>query len=213
MNENYHVFSNGELQRKDNTLVVVDDDEEKTYVPIERVEAIYTHGQLDFNTRLANFLNQQGVEIHIFGWNGQYSGSLVPKRGQVSGATVVEQVAAYRHPAQRRTIAAEIARSSVVNMRRNLTYYKRTQGTDYSPQITTLKHITSEFDSTTSVNEILGKEAEARREYYDLYRNVDGFDFGARNYNPPTNELNALISYLNSILYANCTSAIRKTAP
>jgi CRISPR-associated protein Cas1 len=36
--------------------------------------------------------------------------------------------------------------------------------------------------------------------------------FGGRQYNPPNNEVNSLISFGNSLVYANCVSAIRATA-
>jgi CRISPR-associated protein Cas1 len=40
----------------------------------------------------------------------------------------------------------------------------------------------------------------------------DEFSMGTREYDPPPNEVNSLLSFGNSLVYANCVSAIRATA-
>jgi len=88
MDRNYHVFSDGRLERNDDTLRLVTEDDEKKYIPVENAEAFFLHGQIDFNTRLMSFLNDKTVALHVFGWEDYYSGSVMPKRGQTSGKTV-----------------------------------------------------------------------------------------------------------------------------
>ena len=114
MDRNYHVFSDGRLERSDDTLrLVPDDGSEKKYIPIENAEAFFLHGQIDFNTRLMSFLNDRTVALHVFGWEDYYSGSVMPKRGQTSGKTVVNQVRAYEDSEHRRQLAAAIVRGSI----------------------------------------------------------------------------------------------------
>lgn len=50
--------------------------------------------------------------------------------------------------------------------------------------------------------------------YYSCFSEIlrEPFSLDRREYNPPTNETNALISFLNSMVYTACVSAIRKTA-
>ena len=213
MDNNYHVFKNGELSRKNNTLLFTDDSGEKTHIPIEQAEAVYCHGQLEFNTRLAGLLNEKGVEIHIFGWNGEYSGSYVPRKQNTAGDTVVQQVKAYENNVHRRRIASSMVSASIKNMNENIKYYHNTKETDYSDEMKKVDTVLDRVHPSKDITELLGFEADSRSTYYNIYRNeIDVFDFDSRSYNPPSNEVNALISYLNSILYANCTSAIRKTA-
>jgi CRISPR-associated protein Cas1 len=52
MNDNYHVFSDGRIERQDDTVRVVTDDDEKKYLPVENAEAIFLHGQIEYNTQL-----------------------------------------------------------------------------------------------------------------------------------------------------------------
>jgi len=68
MDDNYHIFSDGRLERANDTLRLVTEDD-KNYIPVENAEAVFLHGQIDFNTRVVSFLNDEGVALHVFGWN------------------------------------------------------------------------------------------------------------------------------------------------
>jgi len=213
MDRNYHVFSDGRLERKDDTLRFVGEGGEKKFVPVENAEALFLHGQIDFNTRLVSFLNGHGVALHVFGWNDYYAGSVMPKRGQTSGKTLVEQVRAYDDPARRREIARAFVSGSIHNMRANVVYYDG-RGHEFGTTLRRLEDARGAVETTDDIEELLGVEATARRAYYATFDSIldEEFVFGGRQYNPPTNEVNSLISFGNSLVYANCVSAIRKTA-
>ncbi|QZA88396.1 type I-B CRISPR-associated endonuclease Cas1b [Salinarchaeum sp. IM2453] len=213
MNDNYHIFSDGRIERHNDTVRLVTEDDDKKYLPIENAEALYLHGQIDFNTRLVSFLNEHGIAMHVFGWNDYYSGSIMPERGQTSGQTVVNQVQAYNDATHRIKIAREIVAGSIHNMRSNVTYYNN-RGHEFSSIITDLDRCQDELADTTAVDEVMGVEASARRAYYQIFDKVlpNGFVFNGRAYNPPDNKVNSLISFGNSLVYANIVSAIRATA-
>lgn len=213
MNDNYHIFSDGRLERYNDTVRLVTEDDEKKYLPIENAEALFLHGQIDFNTRLVSFLNDHGVAMHVFGWNDYYAGSIMPERGQTSGQTVVSQVRAYENPTHRLKIAREIVAGSIHNMRSNVTYYDN-RGHDFSSAIEALDRRRDELPDTSAVDELMGVEAGARRAYYATFDDIlsDEFVFNGRKYNPPDNKVNSLISFGNSLVYAAIVSAIRATA-
>jgi CRISPR-associated protein Cas1 len=213
MNDNYHVFTDGRLERHNDTVRLVTEDDEKKYLPIENAEALFLHGQIDYNTRLISFLNEIGVAIHVFGWNDYYAGSIMPERGQTSGRTLVEQVRAYDDAARRRPLARQFIEGSIHNMRVNVKYYDG-RGHDFGDVINRLETQAESLADDMEINELTGVEATARREYYSIFDDVlpDGFVFGGRQYNPPDNEVNSLISFGNSLVYANIVSAIRATA-
>ena len=213
MNDNYHIFSDGRIERHNDTVRLVTGDDEKKYLPIENAEALFLHGQIDFNTRIISFLDDHGVAMHVFGWNDYYSGSIMPERGQTSGQTLVEQVRAYDDEAHRSKIAREIVDGSIHNMQANVTYYDNREY-DLGSNLDALDHRREEIQSVESVEEAMGVEASARRSYYAIFDQVlpDGFVFGGRTYNPPNNKVNSLISFGNSLVYANVVSAIRATA-
>jgi CRISPR-associated protein Cas1 len=213
MNDNYHIFSDGRLERHNDTVRLVEEDGKKNYLPIENAEALFLHGQIDFNTRLISFLNDQGVATHVFGWNDYYAGSVMPERGQTSGSTLVEQVRAYDSPDHRQLIARKFIEGSIHNMRSNVKYYD-SRGYDFNDVIGRLEAQSAALAPDLDTNELMGIEATARRAYYSIFDDVlpDGFVFGGRQYNPPNNEVNSLISFGNSLVYANIVSAIRATA-
>lgn len=185
----------------------------KKYIPIENAEALFLHGQIDFNTRLMSFLNRQGVAMHVFGWEDYYAGSVLPTRGQTSGRTVVKQVRAYDNAEHRRQLAAEIVTGSIHNMRTNVVYYDN-RDRDLGTEISELESAAARVDTTFPVNELMGIEATARKAYYSAFNEILPAEFRLekREYNPPPNEINSLISFGNSMVYANCVSAIRATA-
>jgi CRISPR-associated protein Cas1 len=213
MDRNYHIFSDGSVERKDDTVRLVTEDGDKKYIPVENAEAVFLHGQIDYNTRLMSFLNKQGVAMHVFGWEDYYAGSIMPKRGQTSGRTVVEQVRAYDDEQHRRQLAAEIVTGSIHNMRTNAVYYNG-RGQDLEQEIADLEKAADRVEDSLPVAELMGTEATARKAYYRMFNDILPAEFrlDGREYNPPPNEVNSLISFGNSLVYANCVSAIRATA-
>jgi len=213
MDRNYHVFSDGRLERHNDTIRLVTEDGEKNYVPVENAEAVYLHGQIDYNTRFVSFLDDHGVAAHVFGWNDYYAGSIMPKRGQTSGRTLVEQVRAYDDAERRVTLAKQFVAGSIHNMRANVTYYDN-RDYDFAAVVDKLDDATERLESASDVSEVMGVEASARRAYYAIFDDVlpDEFVFDGRRYNPPDNETNSLISFGNALVYSNVVSAIRATA-
>lgn len=210
---NHHVFADGDLRRDESTLRLDTLDGDTKRLQIENLDALYLHGQVTFNTRALGLLNEKGVPLHVFGWKDYYRGSYLPKRTQVSGNTVVEQVRAFDNPDRRLSIAQDIIAASIHNMRINLRYYDR-RGHDFREELAKLAEGKERVGETTTINELRGVEATARKVYYRGFDQIlrDPFELTRREYNPPSNEANALLSFLNAMTYTTCVSAIRKTA-
>lgn len=210
---NHHIFADGELSRNEGTLRIDTLDGDTEYLPVESVDSLYLHGQIDFNTRALGLLNDHNVPLHVFGWKDYYRGSYLPKRGQVSGNTVVDQVRAYDDLERRLPIGHDIIEASIHNMRGNLRYYDGRRG-DFSGAVDELEELKQSVSSTTDINELRSVEGNARKIYYRCFDRIlrDPFTLSKREYNPPTNEANAAISFLNSMVYTTSVSAIRKTA-
>jgi CRISPR-associated protein Cas1 len=212
---NHHIFADGDLKRNEGTLRIDTLDGETEYLPVESVDTLYLHGQITFNTRALGLLNEHGIPVHVFGWKDHYRGSYLPKRDHISGDTVVQQVRAYDDPARRLSIAEDFVAASIHNMRANVRYYddKRGDFTGALNRLEALKQRVRNGDSE-SIDELRGIEATARKAYYRCFDTIlrDPFELTRREYNPPTSEANALISFLNGMVYTSCVSAIRQTA-
>lgn len=210
---NHHIFADGKLSRNESTLRIDTLEGETKYLPVESVDSLYLHGQVSFNTRALGLLNDHGVPAHVFGWKDYYKGSFLPKRGQVSGNTVVEQVRAYDDVNRRMRICHRIIEASIHNMRGNLRYYTDRRG-DFSNVVDELASLKEQVSETETVNDLRALEGNARKHYYRCFDQIlrEPFELTKREYNPPSNEANALVSFLNGMVYTTCVSAIRKTA-
>ncbi len=99
MKQNYYIFNNGRLKRQENTIFFEKEDGSKAVIPIENTEALYAFGEIDFNTKLFNYLAQKGIPVHVFNYYGYYSGSYYPREYLNSGQLLVKQVNRfYRKP-------------------------------------------------------------------------------------------------------------------
>jgi CRISPR-associated protein Cas1 len=77
-----------------------------------------------------------------------------------------------------------------------------------------LATLKQDVSGTDSIDELRAVEGNARKRYYQCFDEIlrSPFELTKREYNPPSNEANALVSFLNSMVYTTCVSAIRKTA-
>lgn len=211
MEKNYYVFENGTLKRKDNTVYVVTENE-KTPLPVKKVGSIHLMGEIEFNTRFFDFLSQEEIPAHYYNWFDRYSGSYYPQEFLPSGRVLVNQVRHHDDRARRMQIAREIINATVDNMVENLRYYDR-KGKPVSATLDEITDLKQRIAQAETPDEIRGIEGRIRRAYYDSFSTVlrGDFFFGQRTKRPPGNEVNALISYGNSLLYATVLTELYKT--
>jgi CRISPR-associated protein Cas1 len=69
------------------------------------------------------------------------------------------------------------------------------------------------IEAQTNVSELMGIEGKMRERYYEGWQSIiiGDWAFERRVRRPPDNEVNALISFGNSMLYTVCTSEIYRT--
>ena len=211
MKKNYYIFDNGELKRKDNTIYLVTEEESKA-IPVKNVGGIHIFGEVSFNTRFFDFLGQEQIPAHYYDWHDRYEGSYYPQEFLKSGNTLVKQSIAYKDRRHRRKIAKEIVIGASNNMISNLQYYRR-KGKDVDDVIDSIKSYQESLSDNMPVEDLMGVEGKIRKQYYDSFDIIlrDGFVFNKREKRPPSNEINALISFGNSLLYSTTLNEIYRT--
>lgn len=199
MSKPYYIFSSGRLSRKENTIYVEVEDNIKKSIPIEDVESLHIFGEVDLNTKFLNFLSQQNIPIHFYNYYGFYSGSFMPREKNISGNLTVKQVEFYIDQIKRQYIAISFIEGAIFHMQRNLREY---EGTEKFVEV--LKTELSNAYNTKSIPELMGCEGRARDAYYQAFNVIlkNNFSFVKREKRPPTNPINALISFGNSIIYS-----------
>jgi len=204
----YYIFSNGRLKRKENTIRIETQNGKKD-IPVEEVAAIYVFGEMDLNSKLLNFLSQHEIPLHIYNYYGFYAGSYLPRERNVSGELLVRQVKHYLDKEKRFYLAFTFVEGAIFHILRNLRSYHDTEGFK--------RKIEQELNKACEVkklNELMGCEGRARSVYYQAFSNMlkpEEFVMEKREKRPPTNPVNALISFGNSLIYTTVLSEIYKT--
>lgn len=216
MKKSYYLFNPGRLSRKDNTLRFVPVDEDgnegpSKYLPVVGVDNLYCFGSLDANSALYNFLGKNGISVHFFDYYEHYTGSFMPKDYLLSGKVIIEQSKAYTSKKRRMEIAQKIVEGAAANILRNLKYYQ-SRGKDLSAYIMQIEEYDEKRQSATGVDELMGWEGNIRQVYYNAFEEIiSGFEMGNRTKQPPSNEINALISFVNMMCYTLCLDQIYHT--
>ena len=210
--ENYYLFANGELKRKDNNISIITEDKGTKDLKIEVMNDIYLFGEISTNTKCINYLGQMKVPVHFFNYYGFYTGSFYPKETNVSGNLLIKQVEYYTDNEKRSEIAKEFIESAAFNIYRNLRYYNG-RGKDLENVMGQIKGLQKELSKAENVNEIMGIEGNIRKVYYSAWKEIinQEIDFEKRVKRPPDNMINTLISFVNSLIYITCLSEIYKT--
>ncbi|MGD8779668.1 MAG: type I-B CRISPR-associated endonuclease Cas1b [Ignavibacteria bacterium] len=181
-------------------------------LPVEDIEAIYCFSELRFNTKFLNFLASKEITLHLFNYYGYYTGSFYPREPFVSGKLLVNQVNKYLEENERIIIARKFVDGSAQNIKKNLQYYNA-RDKDMSPFLPKIDELIKKINGADDVQELMGIEGNIRSTYYITWHLIidEEIKFNKREKHPPTNPVNALISFGNSLVYTSVLSEIYKT--
>lgn len=216
MKKSYYLFNPGRMSRKENTLKFTPVDEEgregtPKYIPVEGVNDLYCFGALDANSALYNFLGKHQVSVHFFDYYEHYTGSFCPKEYLLSGRVLIQQTAHYTDPARRGVLARKFVEGAAFNMVKNLKYYGN-RGRNTAEQIEKIEFLAGTLPAYFQIEEIMGIEGNIRMAYYQAFDSIiNDFEMGNRTKQPPSNEVNALISFMNMLCYTVCLDMIYHT--
>jgi CRISP-associated protein Cas1 len=217
MKKSYYLFNPGRLSRRDNTLKFTPVDEhgvegESRYIPVESVDNLYCFGSLDTNSAMYNFMGQQGIAVHFFDFYEHYTGSFWPKEGLLAGKVHVEQSRAYLSKEKRMHLACAFVDGSSFNLLKNLKYYNNRGKQEVSDAIEHVESLRANLRDAKNVPELMGLEGNIRQQYYSAWEWIlEGWEMGNRVKRPPSNEVNALISFGNTMCYTLAMDAIYHT--
>ncbi len=214
MKKAYYLFNPGRMSRKDQTLCFEPVNEKndpkvkRRYLPVTGVSALYIFGSVDANSALYNFLGQKHIPVHFFDYYKHYTGSYNPREYLLAGQLLVAQTDAYRSKKHRQQLACALVEGATFNILKNLRYYGN-RGKSVSGQIAQIEQLRTTLAAAKNIGELMGLEGNCRQVYYTAYEEiVEGYAWEGRRKRPPKNELNALVSFGNSMCYTLCLDAI-----
>ncbi len=206
LKSNFHIVSDGKIERKENTIYFTNE-LVKRAIPIDNIQQISCHGSVSVTSQALHILAKKGVVLHFFNYFNFYDGSFYPRETLLSGNLLVKQVEHYLDNEKRMDIAKLFISGAIDNMRRTIAEYK------ISGKNEELLGYKTEITTTSNITELLNVEARARIAYYDCFDTILSGDlkYDKRTRNPPKNEINALISFGNSLLYSSILCEIYNT--
>ncbi len=216
MKKTYYLFNPGRMSRKDNTLKFTPVDEDGSegmpkYIPVETVDNLYCFGSLDANSALYNFLGKEKVSVHFFDYYEHYTGSFMPKEYLLAGRMQIAQTLTYTQSKKRLDLARKFVEGGAFNMLRNLKYYHNREK-DTLVQMQRIENIMELLPAASDIETLMGLEGNIRISYYEAFANIiNDFEMGNRIKRPPSNEVNAMISFVNSMCYTLCLDMIYHT--
>ncbi len=208
----YYIFKSGRIKRKDNSIMFVyqEDGQSKTVpIPVNDIDGLYLFGEVDLNTKLLNFFSQNNIMIHFFNYYGYYTGSFYPREFLNSGDIIVRQVTHYTRKKKRLEIARQFVLGAVYSTVQNLLPHRH----KVDEELDKIRSYINEIESQKSISALMGIEGNIKDVYYQTFPKIisQEIDFKKRVKHPPDNMMNALISFINSLIYTEVLREIYKT--
>lgn len=213
INSEYHILKDGVLNKHDYALLF-ENDKEKQHIPVETLDLINIYSDVTIGNSALRLLINNNIKVRIIDKYGNSIGTFIPEGYEKDSKTLLKQVEEYVNKIQRVEMARKLELSGLHNMRANLRYYHKKSGKlDFY-----LQHINAQIEeikNATTVEDLMLIEARARQNYYQSFNDIiqnNDFAFSKRSKRPPKDEINALISFGNTMLYNKILQLIWNTS-
>ena len=205
------------LARERETVKVRMQKQTKLKIPIHTLSGIVCFGRVSVSPGLMELCGGRKVSLSFLSERGRFISRV---HGRVSGNVLLRRQQ-YRW-ADNLDVSADLARSMVLAKINNQRAVLQRGARDHSgsPGATLLNSAADRLTQTISalrqprlLDEVRGCEGDSAREYFSVFDHLivhqkDGFRFEDRNRRPPLDPVNALLSFLYTILTHDVTSAL-----
>ena len=180
-------------------------------VPCGQVSRIVAFGSVAISSGLRSWAMYNGVDIVLASRRGSYLGIMQGTKTETHSARLIAQVEINDTPRQLEIscaiIRAKIHKQIVVLQR----FSKRESEEKVSNAITNMRKFMTMLDDTASIDEAMGLEGAAAKEYFAAYGSLlpDELAFTTRSRQPPLDLANASLSFLYTVLLGECVTALR----
>lgn len=200
------------LHKERETLVVEQERKRVAQLPVHSIGHIFCFGNVLVSPFLMGFCGENNVNLAFFTENGRYLGRL---QGRQSGNVLLRR-AQYRLseqnplPIARNIIAAKIQASKRVLQRQIRNYGENVAIQNVIEYLNTSIKLLLRAEN---LDEVRGIEGDAAARYFGVFnlliRENTGFQFDGRNRRPPRDGVNALLSFLYSLLGKDISGALQ----
>ncbi len=217
LNALYVTTQGAYLARDGETVAVRVEQETKLRVPIHTLSSIVCFGKVSCSPFLMGLCGESGVALSFLTEHGQF---LARVQGAVSGNVMLrrEQYRWADRPERAAAVARSVTLAKIANCRtvvlRALRERAEGDGTEeLGHAARRLGRLLETVAGTAGPEEIRGHEGDAARVYFGVFGRLIGvadeeFYFRGRNRRPPLDNMNALLSFVYTLLTHDVTGAL-----
>lgn len=213
-----YVMTQGAYLTLDHETVKVEvEGKTQLQVPLHHLGAIFTMGNVMMSPFLMHQCTENGKAVVFLGMNGQFLARVV---GKTTGNVLLRQAQyeAVRDAEKAASIARHIVAAKLQNSRQILLRGAReTENTEIESGLRhaaeALSHAIHELKKSSTIDETRGMEGISANAYFHVFdtmvkENRETFIMKSRNRRPPRDPMNALLSFLYTLLLNDCVSAL-----
>ena len=203
------------LAKEGETIVVKIDRKVKLRLPIHGIGEIVCFGAVNISPYLMAFCAQRDVTISYLNEHGSF---LARIQGPVSGNILLRKEQFRRSDDKERSavIAKNILTAKIINARAVLARYLRDHQPDNQPVNSAVQHLKTKLAAIAdshNLDSMRGIEGEAAKTYFGVFDHLileqkKAFFFVGRNRRPPMDNVNAMLSFVYTILCHDVTGAL-----
>jgi len=201
------------LHKERETIVIKQGDEKLGQFPSLALSNILCFGRVSVSPFLMGYLAEQGIGLSFFTEYGRF---LVRVQGPETGNVLLRRTQ-YRtadQPEKAVSIARLMIAAKIANSRTALQRELRNHGESIALKETVEKLATSlrRSKNADSISSLMGIEGDAASAYFSVFQQrirSAGFNFNGRIRRPPTDPVNALLSFAYSMITQECASALQ----
>lgn len=212
-----YVMTQGAYLTLDHETVKVEVEKKtKLQVPLHHLGAIFTIGNVMMSPFLMHHCAENGKAVVFLDMNGRFLARVV---GKTTGNVLLRQAQyeAVRDTQKSASIARNIVAAKIQNSRQILLRGAReTDNTGIESGLRhaaeALSHAIYELKKSSNIDEIRGFEGASASTYFQVFdtmvkENRETFTMNGRTRRPPRDHMNALLSFLYTLLLNDCVSA------
>ena len=214
LNTLYVTTQNAYLHKEGQSVVVKVEKETRLRIPVHTLDGIVCFGAVSMSPFLMHHCAESNVAISFLSMYGKF---LARVQGPVSGNVLLrrEQYRVADHPESTATIASNMLIGKLANTRAVVRRAQRDHGenTDLKTAESRLTQYLRRLERPMPIDELRGNEGEAAASYFAAFPQLitskeEAFAFTGRNRRPPTDPINALLSFTYTLLVHDCRSAL-----
>ncbi len=218
LNTLYVTVQGAWLAQDGDTVAVRVEQETRLRVPIRTLTSIVCFGHVSCTPFLMNLCAEHGVALSFLTEHGRF---LAGVRGPTSGNVLLrrQQYRLTDLPETATLIARTVVLAKVANCRLVLQRAARDSGSGsgraalLSTAVLRLKRIVEDVEKASTVDSVRGHEGDAARTYFEVFDQLisgdkEHFFFRGRSRRPPLDNMNALLSFLYTLLTNDMTGAL-----